>query len=136
MAGRAVPATRPLVPRWFRRTVAYAGGLLVVGALAWVLLKVVAALVTLVTNGLGAALIVVGIVLVVQNVEGNLLQPLVQGHQVRLHPAVIIVVVTVGYLLLGIPGAVVAVPVTAVAHSVAGYLRNPDHSQTGAADGD
>ncbi len=95
----------------------------------------VAALVTLVTNGFGAALIVVGIVLVVQNVEGNLLQPLVQGHQVRLHPAVIIVVVTVGYLLLGIPGAVVAVPVAAVAHGVAGYLRNPDDAGTAAADG-
>lgn len=96
----------------------------------------VAALVTLVTNGFGAAPIVVGIALVVQNVEGNLLQPLVQGHQVRLHPAVIIVVVTVGNLLLGIPGAVVAVPVTtAVAHGVAGYLRNPDDAGTAADDG-
>jgi hypothetical protein len=46
---------------------------------------------------------------------------------------VILVVVTAGYLLLGIAGAVVAVPLTAVAHRVAGYLRNPDDARTGAA---
>ncbi|WP_300007500.1 AI-2E family transporter [Pseudonocardia sp.] len=86
----------------------------------------VAALVTLVTNDLVAALIVVGIVLVVQNLEGNLLQPLVQGHQVRLHPVVILAAVSVGFLVYGIGGAVVAVPVVAVAYRVGSYLRNGD----------
>lgn len=86
----------------------------------------VAVLVTLVTNGFAAALIVLGVVLVVQNVEGNLLQPLIQGRQVKLHPVVIIVVVTAGYLLFGIAGAVVAVPVVAVFYRVASYLRNPE----------
>ncbi len=86
----------------------------------------VAVLVTLVTNGFVAALIILGVVLVVQNVEGNLLQPLIQGRQVKLHPVVIIVVVTAGYLLFGIAGAVVAVPVVAVGYRVASYLRRPD----------
>lgn len=82
-----------------------------------------AALVTLVTNGPGAALTVVGIVVLVQNIEGNVLQPLVQGRQVRLHPMVILLVVAVGYLLFGVGGAVVAVPVAAAVYRVGSYLR-------------
>jgi len=84
----------------------------------------VAALVTLVTNGLGAALIVVGLVLLVQNLEGNLLQPLIQARTVRLHPVAVLVAVTAGFLIFGIAGAVVAVPVTAVTYRVATYLRH------------
>lgn len=94
-----------------------------------------ATLVTFVTNGAGAALIMVGIVLLVQNVEGNVLQPLVQGRQVRLHPVVILVVVAVGYLLFGVGGAVVAVPVTAVLYRVGSYLRNAEDDRGVAADG-
>ncbi|MDQ4021061.1 MAG: AI-2E family transporter [Actinomycetota bacterium] len=86
----------------------------------------VAVLVTLVTNGLADALIVLGLVLVVQNLEGNLLQPLIQGRAVRLHPVVILVAVTAGFLLFGIAGAVIVVPVVAVTYRVATYLRDPD----------
>lgn len=77
-----------------------------------------AVLVTLVSNGFGDALIVLAIVLVVQQVEGNVLQPLVMGRAVSLHPLVILVAVTCGTILLGIPGAVLAVPVVAVAYQV------------------
>jgi predicted PurR-regulated permease PerM len=84
----------------------------------------VAVAVALVTNGTVAALIVLAIVLIVQNVEGNLLQPLVQGRAVHLHPVVIIVVVTAGYLLFGIAGAVVAVPLVAVTYTAARSLRD------------
>ena len=56
VTGRAGPATRPLVPRWFRRTVAYAGGLLVVGALAWAVVWVLLQ-VALVTFALVVALL-------------------------------------------------------------------------------
>jgi len=86
----------------------------------------VAILVTLVTNGPVAALIMVGVVLVVQNVEGNLLQPLVQGRAVRLHPVVILISISAGYLLFGIAGAAVAVPIIAVSYRVGSYLRQPD----------
>lgn len=78
-----------------------------------------AVLVALVSNGLTDALLVLAAVVVVQQVESNLLQPLVMGRALRLHPAVVLVAVTVGTLLGGIAGAVVAVPVTAVTYRVA-----------------
>lgn len=75
---------------------------------------VVAALVTLVTNGLVPALIVVAIVVVVNQLEGNLLQPVIMGRTVRLHPLVILLALIVGSIVAGIIGAIVAVPITAV----------------------
>ena len=83
----------------------------------------VAVLVTLVTNDLTDAVIVLVIVLVVQQVEGNLLQPLIMGRVLHLHPAVILLAVTAGGLLLGIPGALLAVPVLAVTYRVLEYVR-------------
>ncbi len=62
-------------------------------------------------------------VLVVQQIEGNLVAPLVMGRAVRLHPLVILVAVTSGTILLGVPGAVLAVPVVAVAYRVAVSLN-------------
>lgn len=83
----------------------------------------VAVLVTLVTNDLTDAVIVLVIVLVVQQVEGNLLQPLIMGRVLHLHPAVILVGVTAGGLLFGIPGALLAVPVIAVTYRVLEHVR-------------
>ena len=68
-------------------------------------------------------MIVVALVLVVQQVEGNLLHPLVMGRAVHLHPVVTLVAVTCGTLLLGIPGAILAVPLVAVTYRVEEYLR-------------
>lgn len=85
-----------------------------------------AVLVTLVTNGPTDALIVLGIVLLVQQVEGNLLQPLIMSGVVKLHPLAIVTAVTAGTLLLGIAGAVLAVPVVAVAYRVVGFLSGHD----------
>lgn len=72
-----------------------------------------AALVTLVANGPVDALIVVGIVIAVNQLEGNFLQPVVMARSLALHPLVILVAVTVGTVLAGITGAVLAVPVAA-----------------------
>ncbi|MGY1847420.1 AI-2E family transporter [Blastococcus sp. SYSU DS1021] len=83
----------------------------------------VAVLVTLVTNGFADAVIVLIAVLVVQQVEGNILQPIIVGRTLRLHPAVILVAVTAGTMLWGLPGALLAVPLVAVAYRVLGYLR-------------
>lgn len=74
---------------------------------------VLAALVTLVANGPVEALIVVAIVIAVNQLEGNLLQPVVMARSLALHPLVILVAVTVGTVLAGITGAVLAVPVAA-----------------------
>ncbi|WP_282944163.1 AI-2E family transporter [Cellulomonas endometrii] len=74
---------------------------------------ILAALVTLVANGWVDALIVVAIVVVVNQLEGDLLQPIVMGRSLRLHPLVILVALTVGTVLAGITGAVLAVPIAA-----------------------
>lgn len=81
-----------------------------------------AVLVTLVTNGGTDALIMAGVVLAVQQLEGNVLSPLIVGRAVRLHPLVVIVAVTAGTLLLGVVGALLAVPILAMAWSVARSL--------------
>ena len=110
------------VPLWLSLTLLVFLGAFVpiVGA---TLTGAVAVLVTLVTEGVSDALVVLVVVLVVQQLEGNVLQPLIMGRAVRLHPVVILLAVTAATLLFGIAGAVVAVPVVAVAYQVAEYLR-------------
>ncbi len=82
-----------------------------------------AALVALVAQGPLAAVIVVAVVTVIQQIEGDVLQPLVLGRSVRLHPIVILLSLTAGAILAGIAGAFLAVPVTAVVVAVGSYLR-------------
>ena len=84
----------------------------VIGA---VVAGVIAALVTLVTNGPVAALIVVVIVLVVNQIEGNVLAPMVLGKALSLHPLAILLALTAGSIVAGVIGAVLAVPFAAVA---------------------
>ncbi|MGN9811021.1 AI-2E family transporter [Micromonospora sp. BQ11] len=78
----------------------------------------VAVLVALAAKGPVTALFVLAAVIAVQQIEGNLLEPLIMKRQVRLHPAVILVAVTAGTLIAGIAGAFVSVPITAVAWRV------------------
>lgn len=79
-----------------------------------------AVLVTLVTNDYKDALIALIIVIAVQQLEGNVLSPILQGKNMNLHPAVVLLSVTAGGSLFGITGAFLAVPVVA---SVAEILR-------------
>jgi predicted PurR-regulated permease PerM len=74
---------------------------------------ILAALVTLVAVGPVEALVVVAIVVVVNQVEGDLLQPIVMGRTLRLHPLVILFALTAWTVLVGITGAVLAVPIAA-----------------------
>ncbi|GAA3135228.1 hypothetical protein GCM10010466_27570 [Planomonospora alba] len=83
----------------------------------------VAVLVALVANGLTNALLVLAAVVVVQQVEGNFLEPIIIGRALRLHPAVVLTAVTGGTLVGGIAGAVVAVPLVAVTYRVADRAR-------------
>jgi putative heme transporter len=83
----------------------------------------IAVLVALADGGPGIALIALGIVLGVQILEGNFLQPIIQSRTVDLHPAVILLAVAAGGSLFGILGAYLAVPVTAVAFAVATALE-------------
>ncbi|MEV4707828.1 AI-2E family transporter [Actinoplanes sp. NPDC049316] len=74
----------------------------------------VAVLVALVDQGWIVALIVLGAVILVQQVEGHILQPLIMGRAVAIHPLVVIVGIASGVVLAGIIGALVAVPLIAV----------------------
>jgi predicted PurR-regulated permease PerM len=84
----------------------------------------VAALIALVGGGVIDALIVGGWVIVVQQVEGDVLQPVVMGRAVKLHPVVILLALTAGALVAGVAGAFLAVPATAVATAVGSYVRS------------
>lgn len=75
---------------------------------------ILAALVALVANGPINALFVVGVVVLVNQLEGNFLQPVLMGRSLKLHPFVILIALTIGTILGGIIGAVLAVPITAV----------------------
>jgi predicted PurR-regulated permease PerM len=79
---------------------------------------ILAALVALVTNGPITAVVVVAIVIVVNQLEGNLLQPVVMGRALSLHALVVLLALAVGTIVGGIVGAILAVPLTAVAWSV------------------
>jgi predicted PurR-regulated permease PerM len=74
----------------------------------------VAVLVALVTNGPVGALIVLAVVVGVMQLEGHVLQPLLLGRAVRLHPLAVVLAITVGLVAGGIPGALLAVPLLAV----------------------
>lgn len=92
----------------------------IVGAIASGALAV---LVAFVTNGFITAAAVLGVVLLVQQIESQILQPFILGRLVRVHPLAVVLAVTGGTLLAGIPGAIVAVPLIAVLNTVVGYLR-------------
>ncbi|NYD66282.1 AI-2E family transporter [Agromyces atrinae] len=87
---------------------------------------VLAALVALVANGPVVALIVIAIVVGVNQLEGNFLQPIVMGRSLRLHALVILLALTAGTIVGGIVGAVLAVPITAVAWGIVKVWNGPN----------
>jgi predicted PurR-regulated permease PerM len=74
----------------------------------------VAVLVALVAKGPFTALILLAVVIAVQQLEGHVLQPLIMGRAVALHPLAVILVLTAGIVLAGIVGGLIAVPILAV----------------------
>lgn len=78
--------------------------------------------VTLVLVGPLQAVILFGVVVAVQQIEGNVLQPFIMGHVLQLHPVVIVTAVTVGTTVAGILGALAAVPLLAVSYRVVEQL--------------
>lgn len=79
---------------------------------------ILAALVALVANGPVVALIVVAVVVAVNQLEGDLLQPVVMGKSLQLHALVILMALTAGTILAGIVGAVLSVPLAAVVWAI------------------
>ncbi len=84
----------------------------------------IAVLVAFADEGWEIALLALALVIAVQLVEGNFLQPIIQSRTVDLHPAVILLAVAAGASLFGILGAYLAVPVTAVVFAVVASLES------------
>ncbi|SEF80147.1 Predicted PurR-regulated permease PerM [Actinacidiphila yanglinensis] len=94
----------------------------------------VAVVVALVTEGPFTALLVLGVVLAVQQIEGHILQPFILGRAVRVHPLAVVLSVAAGSLVAGIGGAISAVPLVAVSNTVVGVLRARAKAHTGTAE--
>jgi predicted PurR-regulated permease PerM len=92
----------------------------------------VAALVALVSEGVVTALIVVAVITIIQQLEGDFLYPVVVGRAMRLHPVAILLALTVGAVIAGVVGAFVAVPVAAVAAAIAAYVRETSQESAAA----
>lgn len=95
----------------------------IVGA---VLTGFVAVIVALVTKGLITALIALAIVVAVMQLEGHVLQPLLLGRAVRVHPLAVVLAIATGILLAGIIGGLLSVPLVAMANTAIRSLLADD----------
>lgn len=119
-----VPLVAPLTVIVFFGSFIPIVGILVAGALA--------VIVVFSFKGLVAALVFLGILALEQQLEGHVLQPLVVGRWVRFHPLAIILAISIGGVVGGIPGAAVAVPTAAVIYRAWPALRHgPPEPLTG-----
>lgn len=82
----------------------------------------VAVLVALVDRGPVTALLVLAAVIVVQQVESHVLQPLIMGRAVSIHPLAVIVAIAAGIVVAGIVGALIAVPIVAMLNTAVRHL--------------
>lgn len=89
----------------------------------------VAVLVALVTKGLITALITLGIIIGIMQLEGHVLQPLLLGRAVRLHPLAVVLAITTGIVLAGIVGGLLAVPIVAVLNTAIRSLLASDQEE-------
>ena len=113
-----VPLALPLAVLVFLLSFIPLVGATVAGALG--------ALVALVANGPVSAILVVGVVVLVNQLEGNFLQPVLMGRALKLHALVILLALTIGTVLAGILGAVLAVPIAAVVWGIIKVWDGPD----------
>ena len=118
-----VPLALPLAVLVFLAAFVPLVGLLVAGTLA--------ILVTLAAKGWVDAVILLGILVVEDQLEAHLLQPQVVGRVIRLHPLAVILSLATGAVLAGIAGAVVAVPVVAVITRALPELRRHEPGDLG-----
>ncbi|WP_233508375.1 AI-2E family transporter, partial [Spongiactinospora gelatinilytica] len=115
LAGMGVPLWAPLAVLIFFASFIPIVGIFIAGGLA--------TLVTLGSQGPILALVFVGILVVEQQLENHVLQPLIVGRAVNFHPLAVILVLAVGGVLAGITGAAVAVPIAAVIYRALPELR-------------
>ncbi len=85
-----------------------------------------AVIVALIAKGLIYALITLGLIIAVQQLEGHVLQPLVMGRAVSIHPLAVVLAIAAGGITAGIVGALLAVPAVAFLNSAARVLLARD----------
>lgn len=115
-----VPLALPLAALVFFGGLFPIVGAIVSGALA--------VLVALADGGLGLGIAVFVLVLAVQQAESNILAPVVLGRAIKLHPLLVVLVITGAAGVVGVLGAFLAVPVTASIARAVDYLREHDHA--------
>lgn len=118
LAIMGVPLALPLASLVFLGAFVPLVGAVVTGFLA--------VIVALLTKGLVYALITLGLILAVQQLEGHVLQPLVMGRAVSIHPLAVVLAIAGGGVLAGIVGALLAVPAVAFLNSAIRVLLAPD----------
>ena len=130
LAIMGVPLALPLASLVFLGAFVPLVGAIVAGFLAVV--------VALLSKGLVYALITLGLIIAVQQLEGHVLQPLVMGRAVSIHPLAVVLGISTGAVLAGIVGALLAVPIIAFINSAVRVLfdRVDEHGHPEAGSGD
>ncbi|MDQ1463887.1 MAG: hypothetical protein QOC73_828 [Actinomycetota bacterium] len=113
-----VPLVAPLTLLVFITSFIPLVGVLVGGGLA--------VFVTMGTQGVTAGIILLAVLVVEHQVEGHFLQPIIMGRYVALHPLAIALALTIGTILEGVVGAIVAVPMVAMLHAAWPHLKESD----------
>jgi len=125
LAAMGVPLVAPLALLVFLGSFIPIVGVVIFGGLA--------VLVTFGTKGLVLALVLLGILLVANQIESHVLQPFLVGRYVHLHPLAVALAITAGSVLGGIVGAILAVPVVSAADAVIRSLARSESVPDGAA---
>lgn len=119
-----VPLAIPIAVLVFLGSFIPVVGAIVTGALAVVI--------ALVFNGWFIALLMIGVVLIVQFLESQILQPFLIGKAVSVHPLAIVLAVAIGSLIAGIPGALFSVPIVAVLNVMVASLMGEGQKEMAA----
>jgi predicted PurR-regulated permease PerM len=82
-----------------------------------------AVIVAIATNGLAGGVVMLVVVLVANLVVENMVDPLVTGRTLRIHPLLVLIITTIGGVLGGLVGLMMAVPITVIAVRLIGYFR-------------
>ena len=125
LAIMGIPLALPLASLVFLGAFIPLVGAVVTGGLA--------VIVALIAKGWVYALITLGLIIAVQQLEAHVLQPLVMGRAVSLHPLAVVLAITTGGVTAGIVGALLAVPIVAVLNSAARVLLADDPDAEAAA---
>jgi predicted PurR-regulated permease PerM len=113
-----VPLVAPLTLLVFITSFVPLVGVLVGGGLA--------VFVTMGTQGVNAGIILLAVLILEHQLEGHFLQPIIMGRYVELHPLAIALGLTIGTILQGVVGAIVAVPLVAMVHAAWPHLKESD----------